>query len=371
MSFEQEDQSKPSFDNQTNQNLPNRKVRSRVGNFFGWLGELITEQAQIDAQVDEVQPPLHMLHEIKLRQQKTSEVIANAKVICRHLEETKQKLAAEFGASAGCFIVKCIDPMTEHARHLILLLEQPTPAGSSLQNLLEQAIESVELYAQFSDEAKLKRKIVQVGQGYIKQAIDKDLEMLANYKFHAFEKGQMLPMEKRGREFELDRYLYPIVSELVGMADSRQETDDLHAFLVWKTTVDERRNSLMELGYLTIDAMRGQSEAVLSGYKSHESILDEPFDELIRHELEDNSLSMSFLSILEDRTNDLFNRMEEQASEDTEAVDTMQQLLDYLKVDAERFQAISAHTKHVLDSFKRLKDQLVRAEVLLQEKKVS
>lgn len=381
MPFDKEEQ-QPSFDEKPEEAedeqdeqepIPNITVLSRVGTFFGWLGELINEQARVDAQEKAIDPPLHIIHEIKLRQQKTSEVIDNAKIICKHLEEIKERLSLEFGSSAGAFISKCIDPMILHANELICALEEP-PAGNgdTLQNLLEQAIESVELYSQFSDESKLKRKIVQVAQSFIKQTIDKDLEVLANYKHHAFEICSFSTEEKQTKEFQLDRHLYPIVSELMGMSESRLETDDLHAFLVWKTSVDDRRNSLLELGFLTIDAMLGGNEVATTIATNEDEgvVLEQPFGELLKQQLEENSLAMSFLSTLEDRASDIFERIEGNAFTDKDSLDTVQQLLEYLKLDAERFEAISAHTKNVIDSFHRLREDLLKVETLLQSKKI-
>ncbi len=340
-----------------------RSIFSHVGNFFGWLGELITEQARMEAQKEQAMPPVHIAREITLQQQKTSEVIANAEVICNHLDEIKLKLIQEFGKTASGFISKCIDPMVDHARGLIKDLKEPAREEKHLHNLLSQAIESVELYSQFSDENKLKRKIVQVAQNLIKQSIDKDLEVLANYKKHAIESCTWPSDQQQMREFQIDGYLYPIISELLGMSESRLVTDDLHAFFVWKSNVDDRRNSLVELGLLTIDAMTESTERaiVVVNEEDGEIILEEPFPQLVKHQLEEASLAMSYLATLEDRVNDIFMRLHEGSLDDVE------QLLEYLKMDAERFVKISAHTKRVLDSFKTIKEEIVRAEHLLSE----
>lgn len=349
-----------------------RSVFSHVGNFFGWLGELITEQARIDAQKEDAKPPLHILREITLQQQKTSEVIENAETICLHLDEIKQRLNQEFGSTASGFISKCIDPMIEHARHLTKALREPAREETHLNNLLNQAIESVELYSQFSDEKKLKKRIVHVAQGLIKQSIDKDLEVVANYKRQALRKCGWKNHEREEREFELDGYLYPIISELIGMGESKQVTDDLHAFFVWKSNVDDRRNSLLELVFLTIDAMTHQEEPVAllhSDDEDGEIVLEEPFSDLVKHQLENSSFSMSFISTLEDRVNDVFLRIDDIHFRDTQSIDLVEQLLEYIKVDAERFSQISNHTKHVLDSFKSIKESIQRAEHLILAKK--
>ncbi len=349
-----------------------RGVFSHVGTFFGWLGDLISEQARIEAQKEDAKPPLHIRCEISHQRQNISEVIINAETICTHLDEIKISLTSQFGSAASCFISKCIDPMIDHARHLIKALKEPATQSDSINTLLNQAIESVELYSQFNDEVKLKQRIVLVAQGFIKQSIDKDLEVLANYKRDAIIKSGWSNEEKQSCEFQLDGYLYPMISELIGMAESRVITDDLHAFFVWKSNVDERRNSLVELGFLTIDAMiktNEQTDVMRYDDEDDEIVLEEPFDQLIAHQLENSSLAMSYMATLEDRVSDIFVRLEDLHFKDASSVDVVEQLLDYLKVDAERFRTISTHTKHVLDSFKTIKQNIIKAESLLLEKK--
>jgi hypothetical protein len=348
-----------------------RSVFTHVGNFFGWLGELITEQARIDAQREEAKPSSDILREITLQQQKTSEVIENAETICAHLDEIKQRLNQEFGATASCFIAKCIDPMIDHARYLTKALKEPSREQGHLKDLLSQAIESVELYSQFSDERKLKKRIVHTAQGLIRQSIDKDLEVLANYKLDAIKKSGWKNSEREQKEFQLDGYLYPILSELIGMGQSQHVTDDLHAFFVWKSTVDDRRNSLVELGLLTVDAMTNtlQSTSIEPRDDEEEVVLEEPFSELVMHALEKSSMAMSFMATLEGRVSDIFIRLNDTASQDTGSIDTLEELLDYLKVDAERFSKLTSHTKHVLDSFVALKEQILLAEHLLSQKR--
>lgn len=350
---------------------PKRSVFAHVGNFFGWLGELITEQARVDAQREEAKPPLQILREITLQQQKTSEVIENAETICAHLDDIKQRLNQEFGASASCFIAKCIDPMIDHARYLTKALKEPAREDGHHKNLLSQAIESVELYSQFSDERKLKKRIVHTAQGLIKQSIDKDLEILANYKLDAIKKSDWKAGEREQKEFQLDGLLYPIVSELIGMAQSQHVTDDLHAFFVWKSTVDDRRNSLVELGLLTVDAMTNSTEsAELVSYDDEEEIvLEEPFGDVVKHALERSSMAMSFIATLEGRMSDIFVRLNDKSQEDSDSAGDLEELLEYLKIDAERFSKLSSHTKHVMDSFKTIKEQILLAEQMLSHKR--
>lgn len=340
-------------------------IISNVNNFFGWLGDLITEQARIDAQTGQSPPPIPKIHSVS----KTGEVIATAQKICDNLEEVKKRLGLEFGATAASFISKCIDPMIDHARQLIGALQNVDNQNGPIA--LDQAIESVELYSQFRDEKKLYKKIVQVAQGIIKQSIDKDIEILVNYKQQALERCSRPEQEKRESEVHLDRFLYPIISELLGMAESKLVTDDLHAFFVWKNNVDERRNALVELGLLTIDAIKGDSTAsmFITDDDGEEIEIEEPLTDFLKHQLEDTSLAMSFLSTLEDRANEIFTRIEVVGFEDEHSIDEISQLIEYLKIDADRLASLAAHTKHVLDNFKALRESILSAEAMLNQRK--
>jgi hypothetical protein len=318
-------------------------IVSRVNNFFGWLGDLIGQQAQVDAGIDPpAHPPISALHSVR-GMQKTSEVIASAEMVCAKLEEVKARLSSEFGVTAATFISKCIDPMIDHAKALMRALQNSDHSSP----VIAQAIESVELYAQFRDEKKLYRKIVQVAQGQIKQSIDKDIEILANYKQQALETSDFVENEKEEAEFQLDR------------------------FFVWKNNVDERRNSLVELGLLTIDSLRGSANTSLfvSDDEGEEVLIEEPLADFIKHHLEDSSLAMSFLSSLEDRLNQVFTRLELADFQDEQSLDEATTLLEHIKVDSERLAELSRHTQRVLDNFKTLRESILSAEALINRRK--
>lgn len=372
MTLEEGPESKKPSEEEVRQNEEGEKnasIIAHVNNFFGWLGDLITEQARIDALVEPSPPPIQTAHHVSRVLQKTSEVIANAEKICNNLEDVKTRLSLEFGVTAATFISKCIDPMIDHARQLIKALHSSDHTNGS--KVIDQAIESVELYAQFSDEKKLYRKIVQNAQSVIKQSIDKDIEILANYKQQALDASDSAEQEKAECEFQLDRFLYPIVSELLGMAESNLITDDLHAFFVWKSNVDERRNSLVELGLLTIDSLRGSSRTpdIITDEEGEEIPIDEPLSDIFKQQLEESSLAMSFLSSLEDRVNQVFTRLELIEFEDEQSLDEITALLEYLKVDTDRLAKLSSHTKHVVDNFKALKESILSAEALVNRRK--
>ncbi len=78
---------------------------------------------------------------------------------------------------------------------------------------------------------------------------------------------------------------------------------------------------------------------------------------------------MSYISTLEERIGDVFFRIQNLNICDQDSLDEVEHLLEYLKVDAERFQSLSNHTQHVLDTFNSLKNNINVAEQLVAEKK--
>jgi hypothetical protein len=231
--------------------------RSRVDNFFDLLDQHITEETKREASDQEKTPPSLPVITPHLALQE-SEVITNAEKICKSLEELRMRFISEFDDFVAPFISKGIDSMIEHIKDLRGKLHESYQEKSERQLLLKQVGDSLEFYALLSrDEKKLKRKIVLVAHSVIKEAIDKDLEMLASYKKQAFEQIRLARQKKKEAEVQLDRILYPLLAELSGLSKSHVETDDLLAFFDWKNSVDLKRNSLVEQALLLIDAVRG------------------------------------------------------------------------------------------------------------------
>lgn len=331
--------------------------------FLDWVGGIIMAGGLAGS--GEQVLPLTALHDVSLRQQQSKEVVETAKKVCDDLEEVKKRLSLEFGKKAVAFISKCIDPMIFHARELINDLSREQPKEGSFSDLLAQAIESVELYSQFSDESRLKRKIVQDAQGFIRQSIEKDMEMVENYKQQAFDNSKSVDEERQEREKLVDRFLYPILAELKGMANSKVETDDLHAFFIWKTSVDDRRNALIELAFLTTDGIVKENGA--------KSTL-EPEDELLEisdvdQKLQEYAYILSILSHLESQVAEYIGLLENLPQGDVETLLLIEQLLIDLKNDAFRFTSVPVDSIKIQNDFKLLRETIQKAETLVSERK--
>lgn len=332
--------------------------------FFDWLGKIIMDEAKVEASNDEHLPPLTALHEITLRQQRTEEVVETAQNVCADLEEVEKRLNLEFGSKATSFISKCIHPMIVHARELIADLTTDVNKDDSYSGLLERAIESVELYSQFSDESRLKRKIVEGAQVFIRETIEKDMEMLQNYKKHALDESGLSISEKKERAKLIDRFLYPVFSELKGMAISKVETDDLHAFFIWKTSVDERRNALVELAFLTTDGLIGESAPVDSEDEENSFGISE-----LDQKLQEYAYILSILSHLESQVAEFTILLENLPEGDFETLLLIEQLLIDLKNESNGFTSLPVDSIKIRNDFMQLQKSIQRAEGLVQMQK--
>src|SRR5205085_11711951 len=133
------------------------------------------------------------------------------------IDELKKRLVNEYGGSVSSFIIKSIEPMISQARRLIEDLSNPNQKSEGFQDLLQQAVISVELYSQFSDETKLIRKIIQEAHQFTRNSIDKDIEVLANYKRQALEDSSLSSGEKEEQSSKLALFLDPVINELRGI----------------------------------------------------------------------------------------------------------------------------------------------------------
>src|SRR5262249_12262141 len=152
-------------------------------------------------------------------------------------------------------------------------------------------------------------KIVDDAQLFINQAIKNDLEMLENYKMHLLDALPCPESEKSAREKLIDRFLFPINAELKGIAMAKMDTDDLHAFFIWKTNVDERRNALVELALLTVDGLlqdNTQNNTIIRAVSEEDEQTIEI--EEVDQKLQEYSYILSILSHLESQSKEYISQ---------------------------------------------------------------
>ena len=287
---------------------------SIFSNILDWLGRLILDQTKKEVEPTELQSFARQ-HEISLKKVQLSKVKENAKRAIANLEQTKERLRSEFGQSASSFIAKSLDPKICHIHELVdKLAHSVHEEGDSFQNFLHHAVEYVHYYEEL-DEQKLKRRIIHDAHALILQAIDKDLDMLANYKKQALDALDCSNEERHAREELINRFTLPVLLEIRDIANATFQIDDLHAFFVWKTAIDDKRNSLVELGLLTIDTLTFEQKPIPALDEQQREQQGEQQGEKQELELEaplqsdeqdTDQLTQRFVSLLESRMQDFF-----------------------------------------------------------------
>lgn len=313
-----------------------------MSGILDWLGTVITDAARADS-VD----PITHAHEISLITERQSKVAQSAKMIADDLKEVKTRLIEEFGPGAASFIAKCIDPMISHLTTLIEDLAASNRLSGSFDEFLNYAIERVKYYSGL-DEKKLKIQIVLNAHGLVEQAIQKDIDVLSNYKIHMLE-------GKHAQEgiAKLEHMLQPIIRELQTMAATRLETDNLRQFFRWKQNVDEKRNILIEMGLFVIDSFAKD--------KSSSDNKETKF--------EDYALALNALLILESRLQQLFDILEKSPQLDGHTVSIVEKNLSELQDEANHFVALHEDNIQIQKGFKSVCRGIKRSSTLLDAHK--
>jgi len=375
--------------------LSEKEIHGQKASVFSdmldWLGRLILDQAPGEKASSDQLHAFTQAHDISLKKVQLDEIEEEAKRAIFNLEETKKHLRKKYGQSASCFIAKCLDPKIAHINELLKRLAlTATQEGDSFQNFLHHAVEYVQYYQEL-DEQKLKRRIIQDAEAHILQAIDKDLEVLANYKMHVLDSLVCTNAERLEKEELINRFILPILMEIGEITNYRFEMDSLDAFFALKTMIDDRRNSLVELGLLTIDALTyefkpqaidrtSQEQGVLQeigqefGHEMGEEFWQEIWQEGQNEPLqeaqpnEEIAITLSFLQLLENRMQDFFVLLEKE-SLDRDSVNLIEKLLNDLKSDSMRFLSYKIDHQEVRELFKNFQEGLFKAETLLLKHK--
>jgi hypothetical protein len=212
------------------------EANSFLANIRSWLETVISDQAQSDS------TDFLATRTVFLYTERQNRLVKDASRIATELEEVKRRMVEEFGPSSSSFIGKCLDPMVTHLQTLISGLHVQKISGDTFEQFLQNAIECVQYYSGL-DESKLKMKIVDDAHAMVHSAIQKDIEILLKYREEVLGEPS---------DTELDSVLL----ELRALMESSIQTDNLHDFFHWKTSVDEKRNGLVEMGLLIVDMMK-------------------------------------------------------------------------------------------------------------------
>jgi hypothetical protein len=223
---------------------PSEKV-SFIAGIRAWLETVISDEAQVEP--SQLQQKFLSSHSVFIYTERQDRLVHDATRILKDLEEAKRRLLEQFGSSASCFLSKCLDPMIAHLKGLVDGLQVQKVSEGSFEQFLQNAIECVQYYSGL-DETKLKLRIVKDAHALVRAAIEKDMEILLNYKEEVL--GDTSLEDEKLKELRI------ILSQLNTLKESSINTNSLHEFFSWKSRIDEERNGLIEMGFLMIDMLK-------------------------------------------------------------------------------------------------------------------
>lgn len=302
-------------------------------------------------------------------QKRIEETLCIAQQVIDSLEEQKLHLLAEFGESSHGFIAKAIDPMISQSKQLIQDLASHD-ATLQLPDVLENVIESVGLYAQFSDEKKLIRKIVSEAINNVHLSIQRDCEILQNYQRHLIMNGPFSQDDKDQLNLILDAKLAPIFVEFSKLLDQSIEPDDVRQLFLWKGAIDTRRGALTELGLLTVDALISYKESYRKDLKPSKDVpeVDSEFSALgssineVNHTLDD-------IREMEERALDLLQLVDQLEIFDRSAFADIETLLVGLKEEIQTLEKHNFTYQEHQTAIMRLQESTHRLEQLLKKRR--
>ncbi len=205
----------------------------------------------------------------ELKKYSHEDVLLRARAVMKKLEMTKEALVEDFGEAALGFIFRHIDPVIHSTKTLLTSLEgvdekraEETKELSSsdqsrentLSQLLEGAVDAVELYAIMNDEEHLKRRILHNIERHAYQAVIKDIQILKAYQTTA---SQELVVSHAQASHELvsliQNDLSPIINQLEELIEEFPHSYDFGKLFEWRRIFDEKRNSLVCLATFLVD----------------------------------------------------------------------------------------------------------------------
>ena len=332
---------------------------SRISRFFGFIAKEAGEGMLSSDPVPTFFKEAHVIYPIR----KTRELVEAADRVIKSLMHVKEELSKEFGPMASQFIMKSIDPMIAHASEIAKDLSEKEGSPFASSTIFQQALRSVGLYSELSNEKKLRRKIVNEAIQAIREAIEKDCQILRRYEHYAED-----DLEGITDEFlhNLNRKLEPVFHEFHLLQLAKFTSDDLREFFLWKSQIDDRRAGLLELGLTTIDS---HFSSLKSGRHRTEEEDEEPHFlpqfSAVEKDIIDSSHDLATIANLEERALQFSELIQDMTSFSPESFLQLDQLLANLKEETKQLKMASHPSTY--DSFKALHEALHRAEKMLRK----
>jgi hypothetical protein len=191
---------------------------------------------------------------VEAHDKKLEDMLTHAQNIAQGLSKLKEELFHEVGDVSYNYVAKSLDPIIDQAMRIIEDFREGKKATNT-QDVLNRAIYTAQLYSQFRDEKKLRRKIIKESIGVLRSAIEKDSHVLHRYYNGALESSKSATPEIIDK---VKRQLEPIFHGFQELLLSKIDTDDLKEFFLWKAKVDHKRAELIESGLSIIDSLFGE-----------------------------------------------------------------------------------------------------------------
>jgi|GEM_PF-2948501 len=219
---------------------PKKGIFSELSSLFRSFSKLITDSTVVGHHPGG--------HSIVLA--KRDDLVANAHKMAEDLTKLKNDFFKEFGAPFYSVISKTLAPVIEQAKALGHELQKQKEGGQIQTDFAHQAIQSTEIWLQFCDEKKLKKKIISDAIQATRSVIEKDMQVLRHYQIHALQDADLASDEFISR---LEVSLEPIFQQFHELVLSKITTDDLRQFFHLRAAIDEKRSVLTEQGLHIID----------------------------------------------------------------------------------------------------------------------
>lgn len=295
---------------------------SQIGAFLlKWMRSFVSEHTPAELN-DTIHLTLIQSHDISDVPSR-KEAIAKAEKAINELEKMKNMLTEKYGAQAASFIAKSIDPKIAHSRQLIQNTKENRDVQNSFSKIIEQAIDTVELYGDVSDETKLIKKIILEAESACRYSIFKDLELLLRYQQQHIQRLHLAEDMKNALIDEIDVHLKPIARAWQAMTAGASKVTNLQELFLWKEQIDERRAAFSEFGLLLIDSLFGVNDRK----RQKDAQLEQNEERIIEE--------YTTFALIEERATRLLEFISKKAICDAILVEGVDTLLQKLKQEAE------------------------------------
>jgi hypothetical protein len=261
--------------------LPERAFFEQLSGLFRSLGALA-----ISLKVSDETQALGEKRVVSVVKSK-EELIKQARRIAVDLERLQIGLEAEFQIISRPFIVKFIEPKMKEALQLIHELSKE---GASLTKILTS---QVLLYSKYADEKRFIRELMEEAAQATQQEIERDCKLLEH--------------EKRTVQVNHEQ-LECIIAKLQELGQKKIHALDLREFFIWKSSIDQQREALLNLGFLLIDSVAAhplQFHAELQAEEGETHALDQHFMgvyDQIKTLIELEHRALDLFELLDDRS---------------------------------------------------------------------